>query len=106
MSKLIPLNGEHAQGRVAIVDDDESEFGTCETCAGEFWPGGSSCDCHLNKCLDCGDIATDVCNCCRGDLCPMCYESGAGFCRVCPTLNDFSERMAEVYRLMNEVGVL
>jgi len=29
--------------------DDLSAFGTCETCGGEYWPGGTSCTCDWNE---------------------------------------------------------
>jgi hypothetical protein len=80
--------------------DDESEFGTCETCGGEFWPGGSSCDCDQPHCVDCGDQSVDTCNCCGSDLCPQCFECGSGFCTVCLKDPNFSERMAEAYAAM------
>jgi len=30
-------------------DDDASVYRTCETCGGEFWDGGTSCTCEVER---------------------------------------------------------
>lgn len=40
----------------------------------------------LECCVDCGDInISTTCQCCGGWLCHRHAETGAGFCKSCPT---------------------
>jgi len=43
----------------------------------------------------CGGDGIDQCDCCGVDLCPMCYELGAGFCQGCPTEEWIAEQEAK-----------
>lgn len=43
-------------------------------------------DFDLDYCVDCGDPAiSTMCECCGGWLCHRHAETGAGFCKACPT---------------------
>jgi uncharacterized protein with PIN domain len=43
-----PLTAEEAYWETWSEDNDEEEddYGTCPTCGGEFWDGGTSCTCN------------------------------------------------------------
>lgn len=51
----------------------------------------------LECCVDCGDINTStMCQCCGGWLCHRHAETGAGFCKSCPTKEWIDEQQAEL----------
>lgn len=50
-------------------------------------------DHELDACIDCGSPhVVDGCQCCGGWLCIEHSETGAGFCRKCPTQEWIDER--------------
>ena len=52
--------------------------------------GDDSYDCYdcYNTCGECGRLtAGDSCDQCGVPLCPMCSETGAGFCKLHPDVN-------------------
>lgn len=69
----------------------------CEICGGEYWAGGTSCDCDQPHCVDCGAQAVDGCCCCGDWLCPQCFECSCGFCNDCLKSPDFADRMEAIY---------
>jgi len=67
-------------------DSDETEYPPdCETCGGEFWDGGTSCQCNIRgtNCRVC-----DCCDSCGRDECGSCegrfFRDGSQYvCHCC-----------------------
>lgn len=51
---------------------------------------------YERACVDCGAPGIDLCCCCGGWLCGMHGETGAGFCRACPTQEWIDEQSEEL----------
>ena len=69
---------------------------TCDCDGDDTWMDTDDCthECEvedddydsLDACCDCGSPnLSSVCECCGGWLCYMHSETGAGFCKACPT---------------------
>lgn len=51
----------------------------------------------LDACVDCGSVEIGTtCQCCGGWLCHRHAETGAGFCKTCPTKGWIEEQEAEL----------
>jgi hypothetical protein len=81
-------------GQACDCDDDDTWMDT-DDCT-------HACDDErdeLDVCVDCGSPSVaDMCQCCGGWLCYMHSETGAGFCKACPTqewIADQNAAMAE-----------
>ena len=67
----------------------------CRHYCEEEWDDGDW-EYDLDACVDCGSPSiSEMCQCCGGWLCFMHSETGAGFCRNCPT-REWIDEQSEV----------
>jgi len=79
---------------------------TCRhNCEDDEWEDEGSFS--LEACVDCGspEIST-VCQCCGGWLCHRHAETGAGFCKACPTKEWIDEQSAGADTLSPQSSLL